>query len=64
MKRVLVDACAVCTNGSTWRGKKTEISATSKMAVADLFVFFRDYIKENGRNAKLKEFHIYFDEGV
>jgi hypothetical protein len=64
VKKVFADVYAICSNGSTWRGKKTEVSKSSKMAIADLFEVYRDYIKENGDGAKLKEFHVIFDEGV
>lgn len=64
VKKVMVQAIAVCTNGYTWRGTKTDISVTSKMDIADLYRHFQEYIKENGNGAKLKEFHLIFDEGV
>ena len=64
VKKVFVDAYAICTKGSTWRGRKVEVSKTSKMDIADLFEILRDHIKENSDGAKLKEFHVIFDEGV
>ena len=62
MKRVSVEACAQSINSVLECSFKTQISATSKMAIADMFVVLRDHIKERG--SKLKEFHVYFDEGV
>lgn len=64
VKKVLVDCYAICTNGHTWRGSKEEISITSKMEIANLYTFFKDYIKKNSEGAKLKEIHFVFDEGV
>lgn len=64
VKKVMVQAIAVCTNGYTWRGDKTDISVTSKMDIANIYRYFQEYIKENGNGAKLKEFHLIFDEGV
>jgi hypothetical protein len=64
VKKVFVNVCAVDTNGITFRCKKIEVSKTSKMDIANLFVLHRDFIKEKGCGAKLKEFHIIFDEGV
>ena len=65
VKKVFVNVYAICTNGFTFRGKKIEVSKTSKIAIADIFEVYRDFIKENSKGAtKLKEFHVIFDEGV
>lgn len=64
VKKVLVDCYAICTNGNTWRGKKIEVSITSKMDIADIYNEFKNYIKNNGDGAKLKEIHFVFEEGV
>ena len=63
-KKVMVDCCAICTNGYTWRGSKVEVSTTSKMNIADIYIQYKEYIKANGNGAKLKEIHFVFDEGV
>jgi hypothetical protein len=64
VKKVFVNVYAFDTNGCTFRGKKVEVSKTSKMDIADLFAAHRDFIKEKGDGAKLKEIHFVFDEGV
>lgn len=63
-KKVMVDCYAICTNGYTWRGRKIEVSTTSKMDVADIYNEYKNYIKNNSNGAKLKEMHFVFDEGV
>lgn len=64
VKKVFVNVYALDTNGRTCRGEKVEVSKTSKMDIADLFEAHRDFIKEKGNGAKLKEIHFVFDEGV
>lgn len=64
VKKVFVDVYAIDTKGATYRGKKIEVSKTSKMDIADLFDAHKNFIKENGNGEKLKEFHVIFDEGV
>ena len=64
VKKVFVNVYAVGTNGNTYRGGKIEVSKTSKMDIADLFMSHRDFIKENGDGERLKEIHFVFEEGV
>ncbi len=61
-KKVSVRVWALGTNGKFYRTKKVEVSKNSKMAIANLFEVYRDFMREQG--LKLKEIYFLFEDGV
>ena len=63
VKKTYCRVVATDTNGDSW-GIEKEISKTSKMAIADIFEEFKNYIKLNCHGAKLCSINFYFDDGI